>query len=217
MEKKLIQKIWNDKNYFSKGKRGLIYLAEVNGKKYCVKTKNPDSDKENPAYFEAENNKRLNTIGVGPKFYYYDSKHECSIREFVQGLDLFDWIKENKNKKIFEKLLKKIILDLLDQCYAMDKARINKLELTHPHKDIIITKNNKPIIIDFERCKITNKPKNVSQFCQFLGRGKFSKELENQGIKLDSDKLLVLAQEYKQNNQDKKIFEKVKKEITKSS
>lgn len=210
MKQELIKKIWEEKEYFSKGKRGIIYLSVIDGIKYAVKTKNPDSDKENPAYFEAENNKRLNTVNVGPKFYYYDSKREFVIREFVEGLDLYDWMEQQKDKKDFEKKVKKIIINLLDQCFAMDGAGINKLELTHPHKDIIVTKEEKPIIIDFERCKISLKPKNVSQFCQFLSRGKFNKELEKLNIKIDGDKILKLAKEYKNSSEDKKIFEKIK-------
>ena len=61
----------------------------------------------------------------------------------------------------------------------MDKLKINKLEFTRPVKHIFVN-NSKVIIIDFERAYHTNKPKNVTQFCQFLIRNNLMKR----GIKI---------------------------------
>jgi len=67
--------------------------------------------------------------------------------------------KENKNpKKVFSEILK--------QCKTLDELKINKEEMHKPLKNIII-KNNKPILIDFERCHYTLRPKNLNQFKQF--------------------------------------------------
>jgi len=80
--------------------------------------------------------------------------------------------------------------------------------MTHPHKDILITKNNEPIIIDFERCRISQKTKNVTQFCQFLASGKMPVELNKLGIKFDKEKIFKAAREYKMeptNNAFKRI------------
>jgi len=51
---------------------------------------------------------------------------------------------------------------------------VNKFEMHHPTKHILI-KAGKPsrktvVMIDFERCRWTEKPKNVTQFVQFLLR-----------------------------------------------
>ena len=65
----------------------------------------------------------------------------------------------------------------------------------HPHKHIYITKHNKPVMIDFERCSRTENPKNVTQFVEFLARIK--DELKEFMYK--PGELRELAKEYKKN------------------
>lgn len=191
------EKLWNEKEYFAKGKRGYIYRSG----KYVIKTKNPDSDKD-PVELEAYYNKKLNKIGIGPKFYYFDKKRNFMVREFIDGINVLEWMKDKKKSEI-----KKVILDILDQCRKMDLAGINKMEMTHPHKDIIIDKKNKPWIIDFERCKETEKPKNVTQFLQFLHARKL--------IKIEMDEIIEISKRYKK-NLSTKVFENIKKIIKNS-
>jgi len=52
-------------------------------------------------------------------------------------------------------------------------------------------------LIDFERCKITIKPKNVTQFCQFLMSGSTELLLKQKGINLNKSKVIKLAKIYK--------------------
>ena len=67
-----------------------------------------------------------------------------------------------------------------------------------PLKHIIIGK--KVVLLDFERCYKSNKPKNVTQFCQFLLRRKLIKVKENDFIEL--------LKGYKK-NLDNKSFNKI--------
>ncbi|MCF7871760.1 hypothetical protein K9L97_01890 [Candidatus Woesearchaeota archaeon] len=210
MRQEIAKQIHAIKEYFAKGKRGYIYISQYKDKKYIIKEKNPDSTAEGTIENESRSNKELNKIGIGPKFYYKDPNNKYLIREYVEGTDIYDLIKENKDSNI-KKKLKKIILNILEQTRKLDETGINKLELTRPHKDILITKKNNPVMIDFERCKQTEKPKNVNQFCQFIANGKFYFKLKELGIKINSEKLLKLATEYKQNNYDKNKFKEIKK------
>ncbi|MGV8168917.1 MAG: hypothetical protein ACP5N3_02570 [Candidatus Nanoarchaeia archaeon] len=239
MNKLQALKIYEKRIPFSKGKRGLISFALdeknekfslrknnslvykdiphfINNKKYCIKEKNPSSDANNRIFLEYENNKKLNEINVGPEIYFYDEEKDFLIRDFVEGKNIFDWIKENKKDKEIKNNLKKIILNILDQCRLMDKIKMNKLEMTNPHKDIIIDHKNEPFIIDFERCRFAARPKNVTQFCQFLTKGNMKTELEELRIFLDKDKLMTLAEEYKNSKTDKESddnYKKIKEEI----
>lgn len=68
------------------------------------------------------------------------------------------------------------------KCFAMDLMGINKEEMTHPHRHIIIhtratvsaseplptgtVREWKCTFVDFEKCVYTKKPKNVTQLCQ---------------------------------------------------
>jgi predicted Ser/Thr protein kinase len=213
--------LWNKKTPIAKGKRGLISLSEDENKKYCIKEKNLKSDATNRIFLEYENNKKLNEINVGPKIYYYNEEKDFLIRDFIEGDNIFEYIKKNKSSKDINEKIKIIILNILDQCRRMDKIKINKLEMTNPHKDIIIevrTENNlttiNPIIIDFERCRFAARPKNVTQFCQFITKGNMKEELTQLKILFDKDKIMALAEIYKNDESDEK-FNKLKEEIEK--
>ncbi|HLD15682.1 MAG TPA: hypothetical protein VJB94_03840 [Candidatus Nanoarchaeia archaeon] len=143
--------------YLTKGKRGLIFVDYVNGKKVVIKKGNPKSAAINRIENEIEFLNILNKYKIGPKLLLYNE--DSFTMEFVEGRLFDDWLKENYDKKVVVKIMK--------QCYLLDKLKINKFELTNPVKHIII-KDNNPVMIDFERCKRTLSPKNVTQFVQFL-------------------------------------------------
>ena len=75
---------------------------------------------------------------------------------------LKDFLKKNNNPE-------KVLKEIENQCKILDKLKINKEEMHKPIKNIIV-KKNKPILIDFERCHYTQRPKNLNQFKQFLKR-----------------------------------------------
>ena len=72
---------------------------------------------------------------------------------------------------------------------------MNKLEMHNPHKHIIIEKK-KPVMIDFERAYKTEKPKNVTQFCQFLMSKRVQEILK---WKISKKELIKLLKQYKKN------------------
>ena len=90
---------------------------------------------------------------------------------FVEGSLLPEFLIKEKNKE----KKRKIIIKILNQARTLDKLKINKLEFTRPLKHIFI-KGNNVTIIDFERSYYTEKPKNVTQFCQYLIGNKLMKK-----------------------------------------
>lgn len=200
MNEKKAKEIFENKKFLAYGKRGIVSVY----KNYVIKERRQDSDSLMTIENESEFNIKLNKLGIGPKFYFKDKDNKFLIREFIVGKTIYDWITTAKNSEI-----KKVILNVLNQCRAMDKARINKFEMTNPHKDLIINKSNKPFIIDFERCRKTNKTKNVTQFLQFLSHGKMSFELKDRKIILDKKIILELSTNYKKEMKEKE-FKKIK-------
>jgi predicted Ser/Thr protein kinase len=69
--------------------------------------------------------------------------------------------------------------------------------MTNPYKHIIV-RDEIPIMIDFERCVHTNKPKNITQFIQFLC--KLSNILKSKDINIDTERLKGIAINYKKKN-----------------
>ncbi len=148
---------------FSKGRRGLIYIFKKNKTVFALKIKNPNSN----AYFRIENEGKflqlLNKYNIGPKLVDFSQDFVCY--KFINGVTLKDYIKNNKN--IFN-----VLKSVEEQCKVLDELNINKEEMHKPLKNIIV-KNKKPILIDFERCHFTSRPKNVNQFKEFLRRIKW--------------------------------------------
>ena len=79
----------------------------------------------------------------------------------------------------------------------MDKLKINKEEMSHPQKHILIGK--KVVLIDFERAHFTIKPGNVTQFCDFLMSKKLSTLLKTNKITIDKKNIIKLSKTYKKN------------------
>lgn len=144
--------------YLAKGKRSIVYTGVYKKQKVSIKKKHPDSKAIERLKNEAKFLKKLNKYKIGPKLLL--SGKDYIIYKYVEGILFIDYLKENKN--IFP-----IVKKILEQCRILDKLKINKLEFTRPIKHIFI-KDNKVILIDFERCYKTEHPKNVTQFCQFL-------------------------------------------------
>lgn len=188
---------------FAKGKRGLIYLEEKDGKKIIVKVKNPKSDADTLDN-EANFLKVLNTQGIGPGFYSFDG--ENLRMEFIEGERILDFIGQSREKEI-----RKVVVQILDQMFLLDSLGINKFEMTHPYKHIII-RDGKPVLIDFERCRRTERPKNVSQFLQFITGKEAGGMLAAKGIALDKDRMIALAKAYKK-DMTKGNYERIREEV----
>ncbi len=164
--------------YLAKGKRSRVYVGIYRGKKVVVK-------KSKRAKIEAKWLKILNKYKIGPKF--VSVGRDELIYEFVEGVRILDYKGD----------IKIIIKKVLDKCRKLDKLKINKKEMANPYKHILI-KNKQVKMIDFERCHYTDKPKNVTQFCQFI---------RNRLMKVNNSKFKKILQEYKKNQSEKNYKE----------
>lgn len=187
-----------NKKYFAKGKRSIVYKGFFKGKEAILKVAKKNAPL-NIMQNEARWLKRLEKYRIGPKL--YKAGKDYVVYRFVKGKRIMDWMKEHDKKEI-----KKIIKKILKQCRTLDKLKVNKKELQRPVKHIIIGKTAK--MIDFERCNKAKNPKNVTQFCQFLTSKNMKKILEKKGIKIDKEKLITLLKKYKK-EQSEKNFKKI--------
>src|SRR3989344_1331523 len=175
--------------FLAKGKRSLEFTAKYKKRLVAIKVKKKSSKAINRLENEAKFLKILNKYNIGPRL--IKQGKDYIIYEFVKGDPILE----------YKKSLKKIILNVLDQCYVLDKLKINKLEMHHPVKHIIIDKY--PVLIDFERCYYTKHPKNVTQFCQFI---------MNTNSRLNK-KLLIKALKIYKSKQNKNNFNQIKKTL----
>jgi len=206
-----------DRKMFAKGKRGVVYTAFLENKKslkkVAIKEKKIESTAEGNIEREAEWLKILNNHNIGPKFIAFENN--SLIYEFVEGEFIQDFLLHSSRKDTLQ-----IFNDVMEQCRKMDKLGINKLEMTRPRKHVIITSEKSKenlkqkqklvsVMIDFERCRRTDKPKNVTQFCQFITLAENSRILEQKNIFIDKNEMINTARNYKE-NPDSKNFLKIK-------
>ena len=193
MKNDLLKKLENDGitkiKYFAKGHRGFLFTGNYKSKKVVIKAKNPSSMAFGRIENESKWLQKLNKFGIGPNLLY--SNKDYFVYEFIDGDFIIDYIKKS-NKNNIKKLIKEVFI----QMHKLDKMKVDKEEMHHPLKHVIISQN-KPYLIDFERMRYTNDPKNVTQFCQFVTGGHAAALLSEKGINLDKNKVIGLAKIYK--------------------
>ena len=203
--------------YFAKGKRGIIYIGNYKNKKVAIKIKNPESKAILRTNNEIKYLKILNKKNIGPKLLFY--RKDYLVYKFVEGINISEFlertIKNNSIKKINDKnnkIILKIIKNILNQMFALDQLKVNKEEMSHPQKHIIIDKKNNPILIDFERMHYTIKPSNVTQFCDFLVSNNMLNTLRSNKININKNDIINAAKIYKP-RQNKNSFNNIVNQI----
>ncbi len=176
--------------FFAKGKRSEVYFTVYNKKKAVKKVIDPrfSTNLKNEAYWLS----LLNKQNIGPKLFCLGK--DFIVMEFIDGSRIIDYFESAKKKSII-----KTIKGILSQCHKLDILMVDKKELTNPYKHIIVRHGN-PIMIDFERCKFTQSPKNITQFLQFLSSRKVSCILKSKGILLEPGNLRIFAKAYKKSH-----------------
>jgi len=174
--------------FFSKGKRGYIFTAKLNKIRVVIKTNNPKSKAIGRMANEGKWLEILNKKGIGPKLLMYTDNF--LMYEFIEGVFILDYLKNNRD-------VKPIILELIRQCRVMDELKVNKEEMGHPPKHVIVKRDRSVVLVDFERCHRTDKPQNVTQVFQYLMSKEMEQVLNLKGIALNQNELIKLLKEYK--------------------
>ena len=134
--------------FFDKGKRAEVYIFKKNNRIYCIKTKRKESKAINRLKNEAYFLKILNKQNIGPKL--IDSGKNYIVYEFVKGKAFLEVIKTTKNPTT-------LFIKVLNQCFIMDRLKINKEEMHHPKKHIYILRWNNPSFVFVGNCKAMRK------------------------------------------------------------
>ncbi len=179
--------------FLARGKRGIVYLDKARGT--VLKKPHPASAARHALENEAHFLQEVNKVRIGPRFINFSAKG--LEMEYVEGLTLPRFLQQADRQQTTA-ILRLILLQLR----MLDKLGINKFELTRPTKHIIIRKD-RPVLIDFERCRKTLKPKNITQFIQFLARRQTLALLQSKGMDPDPAHLLRMANTYKKSGLDK--------------
>lgn len=144
-----------------KGCVGIVTIAYRNGEKVALKIRRVDADRSRMQQ-EAKMLKKANSVHVGPRL--LGVSKNFLLMQFIDGDLLPKWL----NKQIGKAVVRKVLREVLEQCWRLDIVGLDHGELSHAPKHIIIDKKSKPFIVDFETASLNRKSSNVTSICQFL-------------------------------------------------
>jgi putative serine/threonine protein kinase len=148
-------------NVLGKGCVGIVLIAHTNRTKAALKVRRSDADRSSMRH-EAEMLEKANSVYVGPKLLRYTTN--LLLMKFVEGRLLPKWLQESAGKK----RVKKVLREVLKQCWLLDHIGLDHGELSHASKHIIVDKVDRPVIVDFESASVARAAANVTSVCHFL-------------------------------------------------
>jgi putative serine/threonine protein kinase len=148
-------------NVLGKGCVGIVLIAYVDKKKAALKVRRLDADRSMMRH-EAEMLEKANSAKVGPKLLGYTSN--LLLMQLVDGFLLPVWLR----KRVGKVRVKKVLREVLEQCWLLDSIGLDHGELSNGPKHIIIDSADRPFIVDFETASVNRAPANVTSICQFL-------------------------------------------------
>ena len=91
-----------------------------------------------------------------PKLYFIDFTSRKIVMERLKG------------KRLEDAFSKRTVERALEACFILDSMGIEKQEMNHPEKHIIVSDD--VYFIDFERSRFKSRPSNLTQFSVYLRR-----------------------------------------------
>jgi release factor glutamine methyltransferase len=173
-----------------RGKRGVVFQGIYHGKPVVVKVLRPGVEAKNTIHLEATYLAKANEYGIGPEL--LQATDDYVIMSYVPGMHISAFLEQIKDAA----RLRKVITDVFEQLRTLDKQGLNKFELTNPHKHIIITPEDVPVMVDFERMRHAARPKNVTQFAQYVTGKHVLGHLQEQGILVSVDAFMDAIKNY---------------------
>jgi len=179
-----------------KGCVGIVVVAFMDGTKVALKIRRVDADRIGMQH-EAEMLKTANKVEVGPRL--IGTSENFLLMEFIEGFLLPEWIKKLKGKGTRNRI-RQVLKDVLEQCWRLDEIGLDHGELSRAPKHIIISGDNKAVIVDFETASIQRRVSNVTSICQYLFIGsQTAKTIQRKLGRIDQEMLRINLKTYKQN------------------
>ncbi|NPA32334.1 MAG: hypothetical protein GXO04_01770 [Aquificae bacterium] len=173
------KKTLKDLTFLAEGWRGKVYVGKLNGKKVAVKVAR-SPDKEEAIRKEARILEMLKDYEGFPKI--ITKGEDFFVYEFIEGTT-FGRLKPTPEEK------KRILREVLEKAYLLDRLGINRDEFSNLHKNVLITPSGKVYVIDFDRATLKKNPSNVTQLLQLLKREGF----------ITQEDAILLGRRYKKN------------------
>jgi putative serine/threonine protein kinase len=134
------------------------------------------------------------------------------LMEFIEGIHFPQWIESLKGKDV-QSRLRKVLHDVLEQCYRLDEAGLDHGELSNAPKHILVDADDQPFLVDFETASTNRKVSNVTSICQYLFfRSQVAEKVKIKLEEIDEKELITTLRAYKW-ERTRENFEKILKKI----
>lgn len=186
-----------------KGFVGIVVVAHLGGQRAALKIRRTDADRADLIH-EARMLAKANLANVGPKLVAVSKNF--LVMQLIEGDLLPNWLKENRDSAI----VKRVLGDVLKQCFRLDEVGLNHGELSKAPKHIIVDKALNAWIVDFETSSDLRKPANLSAICSyfFCGQGEVARTISETIGKREVMKVISALRNYKE-FRGKENFERV--------
>jgi len=179
-----------------KGCVGIVVRALLDKKRIALKIRRVDADRIGMQH-EAEMLKTANKVEVGPRL--IGVSENFLLMDFVEGTLLPEWIERLKGKGTRNRI-RQVLRDVLEQCWRLDAIDLDHGELSRAPKHIIIGRDNKAVIVDFETASLQRHVSNVTSICQYFFIGsQTAKTIRRKLGKINQEMLRTNLKNYKQN------------------
>ena len=146
--------------------------------------------------------KKANSVRVGPGL--LGASKNFLLMQFIDGDLLPKWLKKRKGKA----QVRKVLHEVLEQCWRLDEAGLDHGQLSHAPKHIIIDQKGKAFIVDFETASVNRKSSNVTSMCQFLFIGGVVAEKVAEKLGRKDKKAIINALKNYKNDKTRGNFER---------
>jgi putative serine/threonine protein kinase len=144
-----------------KGFVGVVVTAHLDGQRAALKIRRVDADRPSLQH-EAEMLTKANIVAVGPRL--ISTSKNFLLMQLIDGDPLPLWLATHTAREE----MRKVLTDILEQCWRLDKAGLDHGELSKAPKHLIVDMTGKPWIVDFETASDARKPANVAAACHYL-------------------------------------------------
>jgi len=174
-----------------KGSVGLVTLARFKMKYFALKIRRTDANRTN-MFDEVVYQSLANSVGIGP--FLVNFSDNFILMEFIKGSNIVDWY--NSVRTSNERILKCTAL-ILEQCYLLDCLKLDHGQLNRLDRHIIISKDGRPTILDFETSSAMRRVSNITSVAQsiFLHGPIYSRLRDS--IKKDRTQIMKNIKDYK--------------------
>jgi putative serine/threonine protein kinase len=145
-----------------KGSVGLVTLARFKGQYFALKIRRTDANRAN-MFDEVVYQSLANSIGIGP--FLVNFSENFILMEFVNGSNIVEWYSSVRTTD--ERILKCTAL-ILEQCYLLDCLKLDHGQLNRLDRHIIISKDDRPTILDFETSSAMRRVSNITSVSQSI-------------------------------------------------